>query len=292
MAAVCEMVGQYEKEIDIVDGTVTIVARYNIKLATGVDTAAVRVDAENAFTAVLPVVIDGIYHLSSYRIYETGVRATQLIKGEARWSTVKPKFLIGASITFRGASRPITTLYAPYVQHIGSVNPQIFAGALNLDESGIPQGIEIAEGLTEMNLAITMQRGIITMANVNTWLAVQNHVNSATWGVFPTGCIQFKTFSLVEASGQKSVAEFQFIGAPPEMVSFGGQSMVKEGHDFLQVITRKVYHKTDNVVGAKTIGLSVHRPWPRVNFVGAFKVGAGGSLTDLITAAMVTNFSS
>lgn len=280
MSVVCERVGSFRKEVTA-DGI-------EASLAYTIRGPASRAAAEEALLGVVAQTVEGFY-LSRYVLQEPTSSNLRVWTAEVVYSSVKPKSLVGFAVSFRGRSQLIKRLYAPVVSFVGDIDPATMSGAMNIDESGIPQGADVPDSTTELIISATLEKGSITMGNVATWVNQQGKVNSNAMGVYAPGMLRFENFAFTAGNQQKDTVEFSFLIARPVVVSFNGDDITKAGHDFLNVVTRKWYDATNNFMGAKVLGISVHRPLEWTDFSGIFRYGPDPG-ADLLTAAVFTAF--
>jgi hypothetical protein len=303
MAVVCEQYGGYEESYT--DGQWQITLKYNIRgvLPSGPpDNLSSEDVAVNLLLVNSPSTYNTLYR-TSYRLVKMPSVSGMFFQGEVTYSSSKLEQWIGSVIIFRGRTERVKRMYAPVVDARGDIGSEFTAsvlnGAVNVDEHGVPQGMDVPIPVGEMTIQVRVPKNTVTIQNCFSWYGLQTLCNSDNWGAFAPGDVQFLDFSFQSGTGQNDQVEFMFSLAPTEQFTdadipiVGTTPLVKRGHDYLSIGWRQYFNPDAKFLGSRIEYVSVHRPFRHLPFTGAFRYagGSGGGLIDIITLAMVSNLS-
>lgn len=289
MAAItCTQLGGYDEDYE--DDSWRVVLKYSIRNAVPAGLLTSEDVAIEALLLTSPSEYKGLYR-TRYRLIKRPSASGISYEGEVTYTSKKPENLVGSVISLRGRTERVKRMYAPTIGGVGNIPHAALLGAVNLDEKGDPQGLDQPIPTGELNIQVRVAPNLIRLQDAWSWNVIQTTVNSAAWGIFPAGSVQFIDYSFTSGDQQKDQADFTFAVAPPESFTFptfDPSTINKEGHDYMSVGFRKYYDPTNKFIGSRLEYVAIHRPFIRIPFDGAFKYTA--SNLDIITVAMVTNF--
>lgn len=289
----CKAYGDYEEEYT--DDGWKVTRKYSIRNAIahdGLTTEDVAVAALMAQVYGVPGTTDPIdlpptgLFLSSYRLKKLDSVSGVSYQAEVSYSSQKVKALIGSVISIRGATERVKRFYAPVIAVAGLASEAVLNGAVNVDEHGAPQGMDVVIPKSEMTIQVRLPANSVTLTNLVAWDGLQTKVNSLQWGAFGPGQAQFLEYSFSSGDGQKDQVEMHFSIAPTETFVLLSTTLTKLGHDYLSIGWRKYYSAGDKFIGARIEYAAIHRPYTYTDFTHAFQYSTG---LDLIDVAMVAN---
>lgn len=264
----CDQFGGLELSVD--KDTKTKSRKYRIRDASDEDVALTFLEAQLTLAGINPY-YTGL-KISNIKLSQLPTADGRIYDADVTW-TSNPRLEVGEyRIRVSGSGSTVTMTHdLETVEVQGDLTSGELKGAINVNQDGEAQGVDVYIPSLSMSVERSMASGTLTFAYIAGLEATRGTVNSATWNGFAAGEVLFTDFEASSGNTEMDRISFTF-EIEPNVASYliaGYTFSSKQGHDYVDVGQSVKYDKTKNIRYPVARWAAIHRVYRRSDFATA-----------------------
>lgn len=264
-AIICEQYGGLEVSVD--KDTKTKTRKFRIRNEPDEESALAFLESYLTTLGIAPY-YTGL-KISNIKLSQLPTNDGKIWDADVTW-TSNPRLEVGEyRIRVSGSGSTVTMTHdLETVEVQGDLTSGELKGAINVNQDGEAQGVDVYIPSLSMSVERSMASGTLTFAYIAGLEAIRGTVNGVAWNGFAPGEVLFTDFEASSGNTEMDRISFTF-EIEPNVSSYqiGGYTFTeKQGHDYVDVGQSVKYDKTKNIRYPVARWAAIHRVYRRSNF--------------------------